>query len=263
MKTVINIFKYIAVAFSLYSKIPMPRFVWKESDMKNSLIFFPWVGIVIGVLTVVLWKIVLFLQLPGIADLLILGLIPLIITGGFHVDGYMDVQDALKSYADKEKKLEILKDPHIGAFAVIRLLIMLMFYGACLSILVYRGKRDAIILYAFIFVLSRCMSAITSLCFKKAKKEGMLYEETNVNGHFVLVILIMQFLITVAMMLFINVKVTGLILSGLFISLLLYHRMTYKEFGGVTGDTAGYLLVNSECYMIAMIAIAILLPGVI
>ncbi len=48
-------------------------------------------------------------------------LIPVWITGGIHLDGYADTCDALSSYGDREKKLEILKDPHCGAFAVIRL----------------------------------------------------------------------------------------------------------------------------------------------
>ena len=45
----------------------------------------------------------------------------LLITGGIHIDGYMDTMDAVHSYGDREKKLEILKDSHIGAFAVIML----------------------------------------------------------------------------------------------------------------------------------------------
>ena len=43
----------------------------------------------------------------------------LLVTGGIHMDGYMDTMDALHSYGNREKKLEILKDSHIGAFAVI------------------------------------------------------------------------------------------------------------------------------------------------
>lgn len=45
--------------------------------------------------------------------------IPLLVTGGIHMDGYMDTVDALSSHQSVEKKLEILKDPNAGAFAVI------------------------------------------------------------------------------------------------------------------------------------------------
>ena len=43
----------------------------------------------------------------------------LLVTGGIHLDGFMDTTDARSSYGDREKKLAILKDSHVGAFAVI------------------------------------------------------------------------------------------------------------------------------------------------
>ena len=49
--------------------------------------------------------------------------------GGFHADGFLDVSDSLCSYGSREKKLEILKDPHIGAFAVIRLAVYYLICG--------------------------------------------------------------------------------------------------------------------------------------
>ena len=47
MKVIKTIFKSIDVAFSIYSKIPMPRFEWDSEDMKYHMCFFPWVGAVI------------------------------------------------------------------------------------------------------------------------------------------------------------------------------------------------------------------------
>lgn len=41
------------------------------------------------------------------------------VTGGIHLDGLLDTADALSSYKTKEEKLEILKDSHAGAFAII------------------------------------------------------------------------------------------------------------------------------------------------
>ena len=55
--------KSIAIAFSMYSKIPMVQFEWKEEDMRYSMCFFPLVGIVIGLLSWCWW---LFCQQFGI-----------------------------------------------------------------------------------------------------------------------------------------------------------------------------------------------------
>lgn len=43
---------------------------------------------------------------------------PLLVTGGIHIDGFSDTMDALSSHAERQKKLEIMDDPHIGAFGV-------------------------------------------------------------------------------------------------------------------------------------------------
>ena len=93
--------------------------------MRYALCFFPWVGAVIGALWY-LWK--WFCDRFAVGTLCYAAVgtaIPILITGGFHVDGFLDTCDALHSYQPRERKLEILKDSHIGAFAVI----MLALYG--------------------------------------------------------------------------------------------------------------------------------------
>ena len=50
-----TILKSIIVAFSVYSKIPMPKFEWASDDMKYHLCFFPWVGALIAVLEWILY----------------------------------------------------------------------------------------------------------------------------------------------------------------------------------------------------------------
>ena len=89
--------KSIAIAFSMYSKIPMVQFEWKEEDMRYSMCFFPLVGIVIGLLSWCWW---LFCQQFGIGKMCFafVGIaIILLVTGGIHMDGYMDTMDALHS----------------------------------------------------------------------------------------------------------------------------------------------------------------------
>ena len=88
------------------------------------------------------------------------------------MDGFMDTMDALHSYSPKERKLEILKDSHIGAFAVI----MLAVYG-----LVYLGAFSEVesnVMLKIVcssFFLSRCLCGISAVSFPLAKKDGTLY----------------------------------------------------------------------------------------
>ncbi len=250
-----KILRWIAVSFSLYSAIPMPHFKWKEEDMSKSLCFFPLVGAVIGGLVYGINRLHFINDLPLFVRTLLTVIIPIVVTGGFHLDGFMDTKDALHSYLPRERKLEILKDPHIGAFAVIHLLVYLMVYCAAVGVILGKGKRNFIIIFALSFVLSRSLSGITSLRFKKAKKEGMLSGETGGKNNGIILFLTGVLVITLIAMAFRNPFVAGItaILQGA--AVLYYRHMAYKEFGGVTGDTAGFLLCISEAVTAVIVAL--------
>ena len=119
-----RIVKSFFIALSMYSRIPVPRFEWRKEDVRYLFCFFPWIGALIGV-CVYLWV--------GLCDAYSIGslcrttgaaALSLLITGGFHADGFLDTMDAIHSYQPRERKLEILKDSHIGAFAVILFILL-------------------------------------------------------------------------------------------------------------------------------------------
>lgn len=109
-----NWIKSLIIAFSMYSKIPMPHLNLEEKDMRYVMGFFPLVGLVLGACQFIWYKLSAFLGVPNVSRALIFLVLPVIVTGGIHVDGYMDTSDAIHSYGDREKKLSILKDSHIG-----------------------------------------------------------------------------------------------------------------------------------------------------
>ena len=61
-------------------------------------------------------------------------------TGGIHLDGFMDTKDALNSYGSREEKLRILKDSRVGAFAVIRLALYLLIFLAAAAQIAASGR---------------------------------------------------------------------------------------------------------------------------
>ena len=88
------------------------------------------------------------------------------------MDGFLDVTDARSSYGSREKKLEILKDPHTGAFAIIGLGVYLLLYGAAFSELEFSD----ICLLSYVFVAERALSGLSVVSFPKAKKDGLAAE---------------------------------------------------------------------------------------
>lgn len=239
-----HILKSMIIAFSMYSKIPMPQFEWKEEDMKYVLCFFPWVGAVIGLC---LWAWRLFCDKFTVGNLCytMIGIaIPLLLTGGFHVDGFMDTMDALHSYQPKERKLEILKDSHIGAFAVIMLAVYGMIYAGAFSEI--QNKRLLQIVCAG-FMLARVLSGISVVSFPSAKKEGMLYLfKDSAQTYMVKVSLYLQGVLCIGFMLWRSFLAGSVVVAAAFAAFGYYYRRTKKELGGITGDTAGYFVLLCE-----------------
>ena len=114
-----RIYASFVIAFSTYSKIPMPQVEWSEANMRHTLSFFPLVGAVLGLLFCAAARICALLNLGPVLTAAVLTALPVLLTGGIHLDGYCDTIDALSSHAPREKKLQILKDSNAGAFAVI------------------------------------------------------------------------------------------------------------------------------------------------
>ena len=247
-----RIIKSIIIAFSMYSQIPMPQFEWKDEDMKYILCFFPWVGIVIGG-CVYLWGMLAeHFEVGALGYAFIGTAIPLLLTGGFHVDGFMDTMDAFHSYQPKEKKLEILKDSHIGAFAVI----MLATYG-----LIYVGAfsaiedRSLLTMICAGFCLARCLSGISVVSFPSAKKEGLLYLfASKAHKNMVRGALYLQAVLCAVFMLWQSLYAGALILVAALGAFGYYYYRSKKELGGITGDTAGYFVLICEGCMMVMAA---------
>ena len=247
-----HILKSFIIAFSIYSKIPVPQFEWKEEDMKYMLCFFPWIGAVIGG-GVYLWSCLCgIFDVGEICHTLIGAAVPLVITGGFHVDGFMDTMDAFHSYRPREKKLEILKDSHIGAFAVIILAVYGIIYIGAFSE-VADPKLLKIVCGGFF--LARCLSGISVVTFPSAKKDGMLYLFASSSQKVIVKwSLSLQGVACICFMLCQSLYAGILVAAAAFLAFVYYYHRTKKELGGITGDTAGYFVLICEASMMIVAA---------
>ena len=230
----------IAVAFAMFSAVPVPQFVWDEKNMRYALCAFPLVGLLCGVL----WCVCGVLPLPAPARAAGFCLAPVWVTGGIHLDGYADTCDALSSYGDTAKKLEILKDPHCGAFAVI--------YGG-VYLLAYAGfayevfAAGHILLICPLFVLSRALSGLCAVNLPNARKSGMLCAFTSgVQRRTATAALALAGLAAAAGMVWMSPTAGGMAAAFSVVSALKYRRFALAQFGGVTGDTSGFFLQLCE-----------------
>lgn len=248
--------KSFAAAFSLYSKIPMPRFVWASDDMKYHFAFFPAVGAVICALEFLLKFLQAKAGFGGILYLCLALAIPVFVTGGIHLDGFMDTSDALSSYGTREKKLEILKDPHIGAFSVIS---VILYFLLALGFLSEIKSREAFICSGFSFIFSRIFSALIVVFSRKAKNDGMAKAESdNSAKQAVGTALFLELIFSdILLMFFLGGFPAHYYAETLVfpVSFFFYYFISKKNFGGVTGDLAGFFVCFSELFSLAALSV--------
>ncbi len=244
----------IVVAFSMYSKIPMPKSNWEKENMDYAIAAFPLIGGVQAALLIGWWHLAQFLQLGSLIFGAVAVAIPLIITGGIHMDGFCDTVDALSSHGNKEDKLRILKDPNAGAFAVIWAGVYLMIYFAFVSQL-YNNFSGVLILSCG-YILVRAFSGVGVVSLKSAKTSGVLYtfgsSANQLNSKRIFYIYMAMILITISQI----HLATGLIAFITVVWIFFWYRkLSYKHFDGITGDLAGYFLQIAELSIIIVVVI--------
>lgn len=239
----------IAIAFSTYTRIPMPRVSFYEEAMQLAIGFLPLVGAAVGGIA---WGFYLFcvhFELSAILFAAIATALPIMITGGIHMDGYCDTSDALASYQNKERRLEILSDPHVGAFAVIRFGVYMLVNFGLLYELYVRGLVMGLV---FLYALSRCMAAGSALTMQHAKKHGMLIAFTEKADRKRMGVLLVALTAFATAGWVCSTFPFGLISIALCVPLtLLYRNMARKNFGGITGDTTGFYIQILELALLA------------
>lgn len=249
----------LVAAFLMYSKIPMPRVEWRDENRRYALCCFPLIGAVIGGLFL-LWR--WLCRLWGIGTLLnaaVCTVIPILITGGIHLDGFCDVSDAASSYADRSKKLEILSDPHIGAFAAIKLGAYLLIQTALFSeVSVFRAEC----VIAIGFVMSRALSGMAAVLFKNAKGSGSLWAFSEPADKKVTVTVLSVIIAFGAADMIILSPLCGCsVVIACCAAFAAYALYAHKVFGGITGDTAGWFLQVCELAILAAAVIGEKLGG--
>ena len=239
----------IAVAFSMFSAIPMPQFGWNERNMRYSLCAFPLIGVVIALGMFGWGKLCLFLSLPEILRGAGLCLLPVLITGGIHLDGYCDTCDALASHQSIENRQKILKDPHLGAFAAIQLCAyFLADFALWTSLPVLRLP-----VLLGMFCLSRSLSGLALTTFPIRPGSGLArsFAEASDKKRVRTVLTIMTAALSLMLLM---LRAGGTVLAVLLV-FLYYRRMCAKAFGGLSGDLAGWFLQTAELWMLAALVL--------
>ena len=233
---------------SMFCAIPCPVQLWDEEARGLMLPMLPLVGLEIGALWAFLGWLTGLLGLPTLIRGLILALWPYLATGFLHLDGFMDVIDAVKSCRDLARRREILKDSHVGSFAVIGLCMLLLAQFSVFSS-IPSDKNCAILL--FIPAVSRCGSALAVTALP-SMSTSQYAAQRKPASHMVVLTAMLCLLVVLG---FVFCGRTGLALIGCMAGYGLALRRSYRSLEGMNGDIAGYALTIGELCGAAVFAL--------
>ena len=224
-------FESLLIALSMYSTLPVKCLNWNAKNLRLAMLFFPIVGLLCGGGLWLVWTVCQLLHRSAYLFAVLAVLVNVWITGGIHLDGFCDTADALYSRRPMEEKLRILKDPNCGPFAVFAVILVLLVQVAAYAQIYTEQNRLIIGLLAGGFWLSRCLSGISVTRFPCTPTSSLV----GCMGCYRLL------------------GVAACAVAGLIFWY--YARMQKKQFGGVTGDLAGYFLVLCETAWLGIVAL--------
>lgn len=249
-----SIFGGIATAFSMYSALPMPQIGWTDATMKYSMCFFPLVGVFIGAV-VWLWTLLCGAASFGtVLSAAVLAVLPPFLSGGIHLDGLIDTGDAIGSHQSPERRLEILKDSHTGAFGVIFCAFyLLLCFGFAAQ---FFSDARAPYLLCLGYVLSRGYSSFGIVSLRLARDTGLARAfADSADKRTVAVVSVIWILAASAGMIALRPAAGIAAAAASFLWFLLLRKICYTRFGGFTGDLAGFLLCINELLILICAAV--------
>ncbi len=211
--------------------------------MRYAFCFFPLVGALLGAIVYGVANLLWYQGVGTICFAAVMTVLPILYTGGIHVDGLLDTLDALNSYGDREKKLEILKDPHTGAFAIIG--------AVCYFVLTFgmwsEVPVEVVPFIAVGYVLTRALSGLSVVTFPLAKNTGLAatFSDMSHKSRVKLTMIVYSF-VCFTVLLWMDLLLGGGIIIVSMLVFAYHYHVCKRQFGGITGDLAGYFLQYNE-----------------
>lgn len=232
------------LAWQFFSAVPIK----KQLDMNAKSVtwmygFLPIVGLLMG--SIISSGVFILSRYSDISDLLLAILIVIgmiVLTGGLHLDGWIDMSDAFFSYGEKEKRLEILDDPRTGAFGVISVFCLLVLKIGVIYEMLLFGQLAIVPFLIFIPFIARMGMLLYFVTMQPAKEMGLAaYFKGIVIQNKLAVLIGVQSLLACICWFYIGVFSLFILVVAMLIAVVIYRNWSKKHFGGVTGDLLGAL----------------------
>ncbi len=228
--------------------IPLPGGKLSPREVGRSIAYFPAVGAIIGLILVGLNRL-LGLVLPSELVNILLVVSLAIVSGGLHLDGFVDTCDGMVGHKTVAQRRRVMKDSRAGAFGIIGVCCLLLVKYVSLNSVPESWLVPTLLLMP---VLSRWAMVYAVFVYPYAKPSGLgraFKEEANRLGFLVATIIALA------------IAVIPVQLAGLVIMLVVWIIVTVvasylkSRFGGLTGDTYGAINEIAEVLVLILVCL--------
>ncbi len=228
----------------------------KDATMREvgrAAMWFPFVGFFMGLAVGAAHLIFLQFFAPLLAAALTV-VVWIALTGGLHLDGLADCCDGLFVSALPERRLEIMRDPRVGSFGVIGLVLIIALKILAISSADFRSFENFGSLQSFVLALTISRWLILIVARQpQARPDGMGAEFAHgITRRTIIIAAIVPLLFAVV----------GLVAWQIWIAIIAAHAVTllvirfaHARIGGVTGDVIGLTVELSETIMLLIFAL--------
>jgi len=236
-----------ALAFQFFSVVPVKKELpLEKKDVTAMYGALPLLGAMLGIASALI--VFVLRDYTEVSPLLAAFAVVLFLaaaTGGLHLDGLADAGDAFFSYQDKEKRLEIMGDPRIGAFGTMVLLFAVLGKIIVASELIFEVPLTMLMA---IPLLSRTGLLLLFSTTKSAKKSGLAsFFRQQANIKWLAGAACLYLLITAGVIIYVMGFFNAMAVIAIFLLVLLvYRKWCLHHFGGVTGDLFGAYIEGAE-----------------
>ena len=251
MKRFISILQFM-------TRIPINIDTGFDEEFHRTIKYFPSVGLVLGILIYIVGYVSLMLFDPFISSILIV-LSLVILTGGLHIDGVGDTFDAIYSYRDKDRMLEIMKDSRLGTNSLLAIIFLILLKIGFVMNLIYIDLLPLVILMP---VLGR--QGVLALMYKtitpREKGMGNLFIG-KASIYDLLISLVSTLIFMAGVVLIFKTPILNIVMSipVVYIFNILFKKHIYKKIDGITGDILGCSIELNELIYLITIYISLII----
>lgn len=228
---------------------PLVRRSFSDRELGRAVGFFPLIGLLLGgTLAGVDWLLDMLWHGNPLHIAIILGLW-VVLTGALHVDGLLDTCDGLLGGNNPDERLRIMRDPHVGSFAVVGAVLLLLLKFTALSAIHYR--REALLLAPTLGRWCMCWAMVR---YPYARPEGLgrAMKDNAARHDLVLATIIAG--VTIIVVAFFTGPLVPFFLPATLLATTLLINFTLRRIPGLTGDVYGAICELTELLVLVLMA---------